>query len=166
MLNASFSTRTWEERPCCYYCTSKKTTGRVTQQSEAECSCTWCSQGPCDELLQMFSKHPGQISRFVAFPALESHSTAQLCLLKHCFPPKPQYLTSFHPHDLTGSLESRTRFQQPGQRSPAPWARASASAIGGKSHGTADPPLPAHCLLCAPALKSEPLEQGSSHQLV
>lgn len=144
----------------------KKTTGRVTQQPEAEHSCTWCSQGLCDELLQMFSKHPGQISRFVAFPVPESHSTAQLSLLKHCFPPKPQYLTSFHPHGQTGSLESHTGFAQPGQRSPAPRARASASAVGRKSRGTVDPPLPVHCLLCAPALKSEPLEQGLSHQLV
>lgn len=165
MLNILFSTRTWEERHSCYCSTSKKNTGRVTQQPGAGRSCTWCSQGLYDELLQMFSKRSGQISRFAAFPVPESHSTAQLSSLKHCFPQNPQYLTSFHPHGQTGSLESRTGFAQPGQRSPTPWARASASAAGGKPGGTADPPLPARCLLCAPALKSEPLEQDSSLQL-
>lgn len=143
MLNASSSTGTWRERPSCYCSTSKKTTGRVTQQPEADRSCTWCLQGLCDELLQMFSKHPGQISRFVAFSVPESYSIAQLSLLKHCFFPNPQYRTSFHPHGQTGSLESCTGFAQPGQRSPTLQARASTSAIGGKSHGTADPLLPA-----------------------
>lgn len=131
-----------------------KTTSRVTGQQEAERSHTWCSQGPCGESLQMFSKHPRQISRSVALPISESHSAAQLSLLKCCFPRKPQHLTSCHPRSPRGSLEIRSGSAQPQWRSPPPRARASASAsaAGGSRGGLAGqqmlPSLP------APVLKS------------
>lgn len=131
------------------------------RQQEAERSHTWCSQGPCGESLQMFSKHLGQISRSVALPIPESHSAAQLSSLKCCFPRKPQHLTSCHPRGPRGSLEIRSGSAQPRRRSPAPQARASAPAsAAGRSRGDlAGQQIPPTHVSLGPLRELQPISQ-------